>query len=67
MMVVIFLTNDLEKSTVDINISKPTCMVKFVGSDRGKLCTKFIDNKIVSFVLIPVTKNNWMSKVHSTR
>jgi hypothetical protein len=41
-------------------------MVKFVGFDRSKLCTKFIDNKIVSFVLIPVTKNNWMSKVHST-
>jgi len=42
-------------------------MVKFIGFDSGEFGAKLVENEIISLIPIPVTKNHWMTKVHSIR
>jgi hypothetical protein len=39
------------------NVNKSAGMIQFVGLDGGKLCPKFVEDKLVGFVVIPVIEN----------
>ena len=42
-------------------------MVKFVSFHGGKFGTEFVDKKIIRFILVLVTENHGVAKVHSIR
>lgn len=42
-------------------------MIKFVGSDSGKFGTEFIDDEVISLILITMTEDDGVTKVNSIR
>ena len=49
------------------DVGESASMVKFIGFDGGEFGAELVENEIVSLIPIPVTKNHWMTKVHSIR
>ena len=42
-------------------------MVKLIGFNSGEFGAEHDENEIISLIPVPVTKNHWMTKVHSIR
>jgi len=56
---------DWDRSKNRLDVSESACMIKLVSSNNSELGTNFTDDEIVSFVLVSMTKNHWMTQMHS--
>lgn len=55
---------DRNRGKEKLDVSGSASVVQFVHPDYGKFGTKFVENEIISFALVPVIENNGMTKVH---
>jgi hypothetical protein len=49
------------------DVSKTASVIQFVSPNSGKFGIKFIDNEIISFVLVPVAENDGVTEMHGIR
>ena len=58
---------DTNRGKNQLDVGEFASMVKLVGFNSGEFGTELVDNEVISFIPIPVTKDHGVAKVHSIR
>ena len=58
---------DTNRGKNRLDVGESASMVKLVGFNSGEFGTELVDNEVISFIPISVTKDHGVAKVHSIR